>query len=766
MLPALLALGVCWLVLGWPWLSGRVTIPWDAKAQYLPPVQFLAQSFARGESPFWTPYVFSGYPQVADPQSLIFSPPYVILALLNSAPGSYALDLTLLISILVAAGALLIWCRDQGWHWAGALLAALSFAFGAAMAWRLQHTLHVLSLCYLVVALLFLARALNRRSIAYGLAAGVTAAIMVVGREQNALLGAYLLLGYVLWHIASEPEGLAHGARAAAPPLAAGAVAGILIVTLPVLITAFVTADSNRPAIDYIGAGRGSLHPALLLTAFAPDVFGSSGRMEDYWGPPSFAWSGTDLFIAQNVGQLYIGAIAVIALLIGAVTGALWQRDIRFVTVALILALLYALGWYTPVFRLFHALLPGADYYRRPADAVFLIGLLSAILAGYSLHRLLAMPPLAVTARHLATVAGIIAGAFALAILLALHFDRLEQAAQPLAVAAALLVGGALCLAAVLWLMPIRPRAATALLLAFTVADLAISNGPGSATALPPDVYDVLEPSTTNETIAVLKAQVAAGMSTVRRDRIELTGLGFHWANASLTHGLENTLGYNPVRSALYSAAVGAGDHIISPQDRKFTPLFPSYKSTLANLLGLRFIAIPVPIEEIDKKLQPGDLTLITKTDEAYIYENPRTLPRVLFATKVLPARFDDLLASGAWPSQDLSETVVLEQSAPAPESQPERRPGSARLTIYGHTEVEVEADSPDGGWVVLNDIWHPWWVAEIDRMPAPMLRANVLFRAVEVPPGRHAVRFRFRPVEGALTSLAERWHKLSAGGR
>ena len=44
------------LVIGWPWLSGRVTIPWDAKAHFLPQIQFLAQSLARGDSPAWAPY--------------------------------------------------------------------------------------------------------------------------------------------------------------------------------------------------------------------------------------------------------------------------------------------------------------------------------------------------------------------------------------------------------------------------------------------------------------------------------------------------------------------------------------------------------------------------------------------------------------------------------------------------------------------------------------------------------------------------------------
>ena len=57
--------------------------------------------------------------------------------------------------------------------------------------------------------------------------------------------------------------------------------------------------------------------------------------------------------------------------------------------------------------------------------------------------------------------------------------------------------------------------------------------------------------------------------------------------------------------------------------------------------------------------------------------------------------------------------------------------------------------DTPRAGFLVLNDVWHPWWFGSVDGKPADILRANVLFRAIEVPAGKHVVRFDFRPVEG-----------------
>jgi hypothetical protein len=78
----------------------------------------------------------------------------------------------------------------------------------------------------------------------------------------------------------------------------------------------------------------------------------------------------------------------------------------------------------------------------------------------------------------------------------------------------------------------------------------------------------------------------------------------------------------------------------------------------------------------------------------------------------------------------------------------------------YRNAEVVLEADSPDGGWAVLNDLWHPWWLASVDGQPAELLRANVLFRAVAVPPGRHTVRFVFRPFTGAWRQIGGGWRR------
>ena len=738
-------------VMTWPWLLGRVSIPWDAKATFLPQIQFLAQSLWSGELPWWNPYVFSGLPQIADPQSMIFSPPYLLLALVNPSPGPWAADLTLLAAMAAGGVGLIVWFRDSGWHWAGALVAALAFSFGAAMAWRMQHTGQVLSLAYLPWALLLLERAIGRASLAAGIGAGVVAAFMVLGRDQVALLGVYLLIARVVWLWASAANPGAQ-IRASLLPLMAGGIVGLALVAVPILMTVLLAADSNRPSIDFAGAGAGSLHPALLTTFVVPHVFGAAGDMADFWGPPSFPWGVTGLYTAQNVGQLYIGAIPLLLIVGTAASGRLWDGEIRFFAIAFVVVLLYGLGWYTPVFRVLYEVLPGVNLYRRPADAVFVIGALGAILAGYAVHVWFKEPWHRPGWRSIAVVAGVLALAGLAAFVFGLRIDRLHRLPEPLGQAALWLAAGAATLA---WALPRVAFSAWGPALALglvTALDLGFNNGPSTSSALPPKVYEALEPGSSNPVIRLLKSKVVT--DATRRDRVELAGLGFHWPNVSITHRLDNTLGYNPVRLGLYSRATGAEDHVGLPDQRKFSALMPSYHSRLADLLGLRWIATGAGVETMDKRLRPGDLTEIAKLDGVHVYENPNALPRVLFATRARAAVFDDILATGRWPEFDPRTTVLLDLPPAAGDG---RRPGQARITAYGQNRIAIDADSPDGGYVVLNDVWHPWWRAEVDGRPVEIERANVLFRAVAVPPGRHRLVMEFRPLAGMIQALRER---------
>ena len=100
---------------------------------------------------------------------------------------------------------------------------------------------------------------------------------------------------------------------------------------------------------------------------------------------------------------------------------------------------------------------------------------------------------------------------------------------------------------------------------------------------------------------------------------------------------------------------------------------------------------------------------------------------RVLLSPEFDPGR-DVVLAdgSGAVPPSSFEATVAIR----------ERR--AERLAL------ETVSNAP--GWVVVVDAWDPGWQARVDGRPTRVQRANVAFRAVAVPAGRHAIELVFRP--------------------
>ena len=108
------------------------------------------------------------------------------------------------------------------------------------------------------------------------------------------------------------------------------------------------------------------------------------------------AWGWPGLYLSQNMGLLYAGALTLVAIVsFGIIRGLAWTSEIRFFTIAAAILLLYVLGGYTPAFHVMHDLLPGVARYRRPADGSFVLVGLVAVIAGYLVHRWLSgsVPP-------------------------------------------------------------------------------------------------------------------------------------------------------------------------------------------------------------------------------------------------------------------------------------------------------------------------------------------------------------------------------------
>jgi hypothetical protein len=128
------------------------------------------------------------------------------------------------------------------------------------------------------------------------------------------------------------------------------------------------------------------------------------------------------------------------------------------------------------------------------------------------------------------------------------------------------------------------------------------------------------------------------------------------------------------------------------------------------------------------------------------VFRVPDPLPRTYAVGSA--RRVDGLVAelrALAEPTFDPAREIVLPAGAPA--SPPSASfTGQSRIVEFRPDRIRLEADLSAPGFVVLVDAHDPGWRATIDGRPAGVLRANVAFRAVDVPAGRHVIEYLYRP--------------------
>ena len=113
------------------------------------------------------------------------------------------------------------------------------------------------------------------------------------------------------------------------------------------------------------------------------------------------------------------------------------------------------------------------------------------------------------------------------------------------------------------------------------------------------------------------------------------------------------------------------------------------------------------------------------------------------------------LMAAGT--ARQARDAPVIETAERPPATTPSAAT-PARVVARTDTEVTLDVQATTAGYVVLLDTFYPGWHAEVDGRAQPIRAADLAFRAVAVAPGRHTVRFFYRPasvIAGGAMSVA-----------
>ena len=277
--------------------------------------------------------------------------------------------------------------------------------------------------------------------------------------------------------------------------------------------------------------------------------------------------------------------------------------------------------------------------------------------------------------------------------------------------------------------------------------------------------YRVLERASAEDAAALrlLREELDRRHAEGVRPRIEVVGLGGPWQNLSVVLGMEATNGYNPLRIGIYDKYIAPGEATYAINQRHFPPTFSGYDCALARAIGLEYVVLDRPIEQFRQLKRPERIQTLMAGPTVWIYRLAEAEPRVRFSSRVQVADVDATLTNGDLRNPPAPDRVIVDDETPL--SRPHsiamaESTDTARITSWEPGRIAVDVQAKAAGVLILHDIYYPGWIAEVDGVKTPIHRADVVFRAVEVPAGHHRVEFRFEPL--ALDNLIAAVRQLS----
>jgi hypothetical protein len=741
---------------------------------------WLRRTLWSGEWPLWDPYIAGGQSAVADALHQMFLLPVLAIRLVSSEVLGFNLWVSLPFPLAAASAYFFFSTRFDR---PASAIGALAFAIAGPVV----STGNVPNMAWTVAALplvLWAADRLAQRPSARGVAllAAIVAFQALAGEPVT--LAATLSLAVPFAFVVSPPIGATWSDRGRrVGVVAAGIGLGVLGAALQLVPTAEAAMLAERWRVS--GDDLWSLHPLMLLETLVPHLFG------DYFS--SRTLTAVPWMQALNTGRepfffsLYFGAPLLTLSLFGVLAGE--RRWSIFWCICGAAGLVGAFGSYTPIYPLIRDHLPLVDTFRFPVKYLIVLTLAVAAAAAAGWQAL--TTPESVTSRPyrrarsgaicgalaVGVTAYAIAGAFiylttpaahalfnvATALELPRPIDAAEVMLKTLPRLATVLMLLSIAAAVLLFLAASHRREASiarAALSALVAGDLLVRAW---------GVNPVLDPQ------HLKGAEWFAETSTDPHGRFYIGGklngaIEFRDIDApAALYGPEGMTAAES-RAAIHGQTahypsgwrrrelLSADLALLWPRDwhvatERFAQAPRAARDRFLDRTGVRFRVLPSRLADVQAPLMK-----VRYLQDAYLYDWGSVTPRasVVTSVSIVPdtgVAIDRLFA----PEWDSRTSAIIDRPiAPAGQSGPPQT-SFASIKNDRANGIAIDAGAPaGGGYLVLLDSYSPDWRAVVDGTPAELARANGLFRAVHLAPGRHLVEFHYAPrafLEGAAIS-------------
>jgi hypothetical protein len=737
--------------------EGRVFYVRDASQNHEPARHVITARLLAGELPLWDPYHGGGTPLLADPNMLVLHP---ITPLFLVLPERFAFTASIVLqfALLLASGYLLARALPVGRP--AAIVAAAVFGLSGP-ALSLSGMQNVLcAFAWLPLALWGTLR-FARGGGAGPLVAAAVSLAAVVSTGEAATLAAWLLLApVVVFFEPRDPATVPSPKRRTSARLAVVFGVAVLLAAAAWLpAVALLPLTPRGMGLPVAEALKWPLLPQRLPELILPRLFGDPTRL-----PPA-GWWGAWLFEGGYpfLASIHVGAIAMV-LALGAVGAG---REARRSTALLAVAAAGVGGAVFPATdagRTLAAAIPAAHLVRYPERFLLVTVAALALLAALGLERLrmrrgasrlphaavalaaLTFAAVSVFAADPALADGALRGVARLPSSFVLS-DVMGEVRGGAMRSLLWLLADLSALAAAAWIVArgsrSAARAAAWCLAAATGVSLLWAGAPARSMAAPGwlEAVSPLADAMPHGAGAPRLHHLArpADLRVWGRTDEQIWGFRFDRFTYSLLTGH---------RDAVPTILDPATDRMdLAPSVRlgaalEASPIEDQVRVLRAcgagSLLAWRPLQAP--------GLAAGPVLEGLSVPAARLYRIEQPLPRLRFVSRQVVARHpDDPLASLLDPAFDPDGSVLIEGAG---RDDPAGPGAKARLQVLQddpeRLRIVVETDRP--GHLVVGDAWAPGWRARLDGEAAPVERANMLFRAMAVPPGRHELEMTYLP--------------------
>jgi hypothetical protein len=740
LLVAGLALAVCVVLFPGALVRGEAFFERDLNFDWYLRLEAVARAVRSGGLPLWDTGTGFGQPLLADPGTQVLYPTTWLGLALPRATGYTAFVVLHLVLTAVGGSRL---ARSLGAGPVGASVAALLWTLSGPMQSAVNLRQHFAGAAWMPWVLLAAHRAARSPGpgSALALTAALVAQILAGSADVCAMTWALVVSGVTLrW--AGERRRRRRRRATVRGALACAAAAGLAAGLTAIVWWPAVDVLSRSPRRDLPEEIRAaySVPPAGLLRLAVPLDPARVPPDDGSW--PNLYGGSQPPFLAS----LYLGVVAL------AVVGAslAWKR-LRW-RAALLLAgsagaLAAAMGPQGPVYPLLMALVPPLRIFRYPSKLTLVAALLVALAVGLGLQ---ALRRGRIGPRASSRFAGLLLAAALGSVLVSHHYGPNDASS----LAALLAVTAAAVLALAAW-GRVRPGLAAAVVGALAVVDLVGAHAQLNPTAQP---MLLLDPPP-------LVAQVDRGEGqrlyvydyhSLPGTAERLLGRPGPYSYVTPPPGWDRRV-FIMVALRLYLVPPFAGLYgLEGSYDFDIRGLYPVYLNDLTFFLRrteglpaqsklLRMGAVGTVASLHDGGFGDPVATLVSLFPEPIrVWRVRRPLPRSWVVGCARQADEAPAFAALLDPGFDPAGEVIL--SEPPPPGSVCGPAGTSRFLAPRPDRVRLEVEAERPGFVVLADAYDPGWRASIDGREAPVRRANVAFRAVAVPAGRHVVEMVYRP--------------------